>query len=74
MLRTYLKLAFRNLRKHAGYTFINVTGLAAGIACRMLILLFVQSEVRVGNRTYVVRAGAFTIPEGAAQPDPSVVA
>ena len=29
MLKNYLKIALRNLRKHKGYTFINVSGLAS---------------------------------------------
>ncbi len=45
MLRNYLKTALRNLWKYKGYTFINVFGLAIGVACVMLILLYVQSEV-----------------------------
>lgn len=47
MLRNYVMLAFRNLRKHAGYTFINVIGLTVGIACCLLILIFVKSELGV---------------------------
>jgi putative ABC transport system permease protein len=45
MLRNYLKIALRNLLKHKGYTFINVFGLAVGIACCVLILLFVRDEL-----------------------------
>lgn len=45
MFKNYLKIALRNLRKHKGYTFINVTGLAAGMACCLLILLSVQHEL-----------------------------
>ena len=44
MLRNYLKIALRNLRKHAGYTFINVAGLALGVACCLLIMLLVRHE------------------------------
>src|SRR5436190_680943 len=44
MLRNYLKVAFRYLSKHKGYTFINVAGLSVGIACCILIMLFVKSE------------------------------
>ncbi len=44
MIRNYLKVAFRYLSKHKGYTFINVLGLAVGIACCILIMLFVRSE------------------------------
>ena len=45
MLRNYLTIAFRNLLKHKGYSAINVFGLAIGIACFMLILLYVQDEI-----------------------------
>jgi len=45
MLKNYLKVAFRYLSKHKGYTFINTLGLAVGIACCILIMLFVKSEL-----------------------------
>ena len=45
MLRNYLKIAIRNLRKHKGYSFINIFGLAVGLATCILILLWVQDEV-----------------------------
>ncbi|HVG41102.1 MAG TPA: ABC transporter permease, partial [Chitinophagaceae bacterium] len=44
MLKNYIKVAFRYLTKHKGYTFINVLGLAVGIATCILIMLFVKSE------------------------------
>ena len=44
MLRNYLTLALRNLRKRKGYAIINVFGLAVGLACCVLIWLFVQDE------------------------------
>jgi putative ABC transport system permease protein len=44
MLRNYLKIAFRNLVKHKIYAFINVTGLAIGMACCFLLFLFVWNE------------------------------
>ena len=44
MLKNYLKVAIRYLGKHKGYTFINVLGLGVGIACCILIALFVKSE------------------------------
>src|SRR5215203_1095692 len=44
MFRNYLKIALRYLSKHKGYTFINVLGLGVGIACCLLIMLFVKSE------------------------------
>ncbi|HMB93268.1 MAG TPA: ABC transporter permease, partial [Rhodothermales bacterium] len=44
MLKNYLKVSLRTLRKHKGYSFINVAGLALGLACCVLMLLFVQDE------------------------------
>ncbi len=44
MLKSYLKVALRNLWKHKGYSFINVAGLAVGLACALFILLWVQDE------------------------------
>jgi putative ABC transport system permease protein len=45
MFKNYLKIAFRNIRKHLGYSLINVAGLAIGMACCILILLFVFDEL-----------------------------
>jgi len=45
MFKNYLKIALRNLFRHKGYSFINITGLAIGMACAMLILLWVQNEL-----------------------------
>lgn len=44
MLKNYLTIALRNLRKQKGYTFINIFGLAVGLACCLLISLYVQHE------------------------------
>jgi putative ABC transport system permease protein len=45
MLKNYLKVAVRNLIRHKGYSAINITGLAVGMACTVLILLWVQDEL-----------------------------
>ena len=45
MLKKNLKIAFRNLLKHKGYSLINIIGLAVGMACCLLILLYVQDEL-----------------------------
>lgn len=45
MLRNYFKIAFRNLSKHRFYSFINIAGLALGVAACLLIMLFVQHEI-----------------------------
>ena len=44
MLANYLKTALRNLLKRRLYTIVNITGLAAGIACFMLLTLYLQNE------------------------------
>ncbi len=45
MVKNYLKIAYRNIKRHKGYSFINVSGLAIGMACCILILLFVFDEL-----------------------------
>lgn len=45
MLRNYLKIGLRNILKHKGYAFINMTGLAIGIACCLLIFIYVKDEL-----------------------------
>jgi len=45
MFKNYLKIATRNLTKHKFYSFINIIGLAIGLACTLLILLYVQNEL-----------------------------
>ncbi len=44
MIQNYIKIAFRNLRKHLGFTAINVLGLTTGIAACLLIALWVSDE------------------------------
>ena len=45
MLRNYLKIALRNMKRHKGYSLINIAGLAIGMACCILILLYVTDEL-----------------------------
>lgn len=42
MIKNYLKIAFRNLRKDKSYTFINLTGLSVGLAVCLIIAIFIQ--------------------------------
>jgi len=44
MFKNYIKVAFRNLQRHKGFSFINIAGLAIGIACCLLIFLYVADE------------------------------
>jgi len=45
MFRNYFKIGVRNLWKYKGYSFINIFGLAIGITCASLILLWVEDEM-----------------------------
>ncbi|HAO48518.1 MAG TPA: ABC transporter permease [Runella sp.] len=51
MIRNYFKIAFRNLLKYKGYSFINIFGLATGMAVAMLIGLWVWDELSY-NKSY----------------------
>ena len=45
MLRNYIKVAWRNLLKNKTYSLINVIGLAIGLACFILISLYISDEL-----------------------------
>jgi len=45
MFKNYIKIALRNFLKHKGFSFINIFGLAIGVACCLLIVLYVLDEV-----------------------------
>ncbi len=45
MLKNYLTVAWRNLRKQSFYSFINIGGLAVGIAACLVIVLFIIDEL-----------------------------
>ncbi|GAB4498347.1 MAG: ABC transporter permease [Saprospiraceae bacterium] len=44
MLQNYLKIALRNLSKNRLYAFLNIAGLALGLACCFLVILFIRHE------------------------------
>ncbi len=46
MLKSYFQVARRYLLRHKGYAFLNVAGLALGLTCCVLILLYVRQELR----------------------------
>jgi len=69
MLKNYFKTALRNLRRNKGYAFINITGLAIGVAACILIFLVIQYETSFdnfhNNRDHIYRIGtAFHGPDG----------
>jgi putative ABC transport system permease protein len=45
MLKNYLLITWRNVRRNKGFSFINITGLAVGMAACLLILLWVRDEL-----------------------------
>jgi len=45
MLKNYFKTAFRNLKRQKIYSFINITGLSLGLACCILITLYIHFEL-----------------------------
>ncbi len=45
MFKNYIKIAFRNIIRNKGISLINIAGLAIGITCCVLILLWVQDEL-----------------------------
>jgi ABC-type transport system, involved in lipoprotein release, permease component len=49
MIKSYFKIAVRNLFKRKIYTLINILGLATGMAVCLLIVLFIQSELSFDN-------------------------
>ena len=60
MIKNYLKIAIRNIARNKAFSSINICGLALGMACSLLILLWVQDERSVdgfhknGKRLYQV--------------------
>jgi putative ABC transport system permease protein len=45
MFRNYLKIAFRIIKRHRSHSAINIFGLSVGLACTILIFLFVKDEL-----------------------------
>jgi putative ABC transport system permease protein len=45
MFKNYLKSALRNIKRHKGYAFINIAGLAIGMACCILIVMYITTEL-----------------------------
>jgi len=49
VLKNYLKVAIRNIIRHKGYSIINIAGLAVGMACFIMISLWVLDEKSYDN-------------------------
>jgi putative ABC transport system permease protein len=72
MLKNYVKIAFRNIIKSKGYSSINIVGLALGMACCILILLWAQHELSFNrfhkNKESIYRAYQINRHAGGATP------
>ena len=80
MLRNYLKIAVRNLLKHKSFSFINIVGVSIGLACFLLIALYVRDELSYDRhhknadriyrvaRTFLSRDGTESLRLGHAAP------
>jgi putative ABC transport system permease protein len=69
MFKNYFKIALRNLTRNKVYSFINIAGLSLGLACSMLIILYVKDEVSYDrfhaavNRIYRITSQSFNKKE-----------
>ncbi|MGD8535039.1 MAG: ABC transporter permease [Candidatus Aminicenantes bacterium] len=45
MFKNYIKITLRNIRKNVIHSFINISGLSIGLACSLIIMLWVQHEL-----------------------------
>jgi len=66
MFKNYLKITLRHIRRHKGYSFINIAGLAIGMTCCILILLYIQYELSYDKfhaDAHDVYRVAFEIPD-----------
>ncbi|WP_299533487.1 ABC transporter permease [Ulvibacterium sp.] len=68
MIKNYLKIAWRNLLKNKGFTFINIVGLSIGVAACILISIYILHEVsydkQVPNSANVYRMIGTYIDDG----------
>ena len=58
MFKNYIKIAFRSIKRHLGFSFINIFGLAVGMTVCLLMLMYVVNEIsyddfhKKGDRIY----------------------
>jgi putative ABC transport system permease protein len=75
MLRNFLTIALRNLKRQFLYSFINILGLAVGLACSLIIFLYVYGEwshdrhIKNGARIYRVGVSFFNMGNFANGPE-----
>jgi putative ABC transport system permease protein len=81
MIKNYLKTAWRNLWKNKSFSAINIMGLGLGLACSLLIALWIQDELQIdafhanGDQLYtIIRRVYFDNKKGAGYSTPGVLA
>jgi putative ABC transport system permease protein len=62
MIGNYIKTTVRGLMKNRAYSFLNIAGLAIGVACASMIFLWVQDELTF-NQNFVKRDNLYTVRE-----------
>ncbi|KAA0989595.1 ABC transporter permease [Dyadobacter aurulentus] len=80
MFRNYLKISLRNLLKHKAFSMINISGVAIGLACFLLLSLYVKDELSYDrhhenaeriyrlSRTFISKDGTESLRLGHAAP------
>ena len=63
MISNYLKIALRNIRRHKIYSFINIMGLAVGMACCILVFIHVRHEMSY-DRFHENASDLYRVEEG----------
>ncbi|MEO9484154.1 MAG: ABC transporter permease [Ekhidna sp.] len=75
MLRNYLLVSLRNIRKHFTYSFVNIFGLTVGLACTLVIGIWVHQEYsydhhfRQSDKIFRVGVNFFNIGDMSIGPD-----
>ena len=62
MIWNYIKVALRSIKRHKGYAFINIAGLAIGMACCLIIMLWVMDEMSF-DRFHANRDNLFRVEQ-----------
>ena len=62
MFRNYFKTTLRNLWRNKTYSFLNIFGLAVGIACAALIFLWVENEL-TWNHYFSNRSNLYNVKD-----------
>lgn len=78
MIRNYIKIAWMNMKKNKFFTFINIFGLSAGLACCMLISLYIVNEISYDkyqrNADDIYQLGTIFVQQGKETKMPSTPA